>query len=347
MADVTKHVVKTDKCGNVNVFVQGEPSKAADKACFLTIHDMGSNYQNMVDFVNHPVMKETKDRSIFIHVGIPGQEDNAQDLPNEFTFPKMQQIADDLGTILDQLNIKLIIGIGEGAGANILARFGMRYPERCMGLVLLHCTSTTAGVMEHFKDKILNWKLTNVGMNPTAEQYLIFHKFGHVITQQLDTAENKERLIKEYQDRLHSKINPKNLKKYVESFLKRTDINSKLESQLKVETLLVTGSKASHIHTVHSMHQSCNKTKTSLIKFDDVGDVLTECPEKFAQSLQMFCKGLGLLTSLELTNNRGRTISGSSMDEEGRPRRQRTMSMEEHDTPNIRRFSFSNQQTAN
>jgi len=343
MADVTKHVVKTEKCGNVNVFVQGEPSKAADKACFLTIHDMGSNYQNMVDFVNHPVMKETKERSIFIHVGIPGQEDNAQDLPNDFIFPKMQQVAEDLITILDQLNIKLVIGLGEGAGANILARFGMKYPERCMGLILLHCTSTTAGVMEHFKDKILNWKLSNVGMNPTAEQYLIFHKFGHVIGQQLDTAENKERLIKEYQDRLHSKINPKNLKKYVESFLKRTDICAKLEQQLKVETLLVTGAKASHIHTVHTMHQYCNKTKTSLIKFDDVGDVLTECPERFMQSLTLFCKGLGVLTTLPLQG----APAPLPVDEEGRPRRQRTMSMEEYDTPNIRRFSFSNQQTAN
>jgi len=343
MADVTKHVVKTEKCGNLHVYVQGDVSKATEKACFMTVHDMGSTYANMVDFVNHPVMKETKDRSVFIHVGVPGQEDNAQDLPNDFTFPKMQQIAEDLVTVLDQLNLKLVIGLGEGAGANILCRFGMKYPDRCMGLVLLHCTSTTAGVMEHFKDKILNWKLSNVGMNPTAEQYLIFHKFGH----QLDSAENKERLIKEYQDRLHSKINPKNLKKYVESFLKRTDISTKLEQQLKVETLLVTGSKASHIHTVHTMHQQCNKTKTSLIKFDDVGDVMTECPEKFAQSLQLFCKGMGILTSLPLSNNRGRSISGSSCDEEGRPRRQRTMSMEEYDTPNIRRFSFSNQQTAN
>ena len=28
------------------------------------------------------------------------------------------------------------------------------------------------GVMEHFKDKIITWKLSSVGHNPTAEQYL-------------------------------------------------------------------------------------------------------------------------------------------------------------------------------
>ena len=45
--------------------------------------------------------------------------------------------------------------------------------------------------------------------------------------------------------------------------------------------------------------------------------------------------------------DRQRTFSGSSVDDEGHPRRQRTMSMEEYDTPNIRRFSFSSQAAAN
>ena len=33
------------------------------------------------DFVNHPCMCEIKDRSVFIHVDVPGHEDNAADLP--------------------------------------------------------------------------------------------------------------------------------------------------------------------------------------------------------------------------------------------------------------------------
>ena len=35
------------------------------------------------DFVEHPVMKEIKERSIFIHVDLPGQEDDAANLPEE------------------------------------------------------------------------------------------------------------------------------------------------------------------------------------------------------------------------------------------------------------------------
>ena len=43
-----------------------------------------------------------------------------------------------------------------------------------------------------------------------------------------------------------------------------------------MDTLLVTGAKASHNHTVHTMHAHMNKAKSSLVKMDDVGDVLIE-----------------------------------------------------------------------
>lgn len=327
-----KHEIETTNCKKLTVYVQGDLSKMDQRAVFLTVHDLGSNHMAWVQFLEHPVMKETRDRSVFIHVVVPGQDDNSPDIPDK-SFPTMQQISEDLPTVLDKLEVKLCIGLGEGAGANILARFGMASPDRCMGLILIHCTASTAGVMEHFKDKFISWKLTS-GVPSSAEQYLIIHKFGN----QLETAENKERLIKEYQQRLQSKINPRNLRKYVEAFLKRSDFSSKLESKLVVETLLVTGAKASHVNAVHNMHQACNKTKASLLKVDDIGDVLTETPDKFAQSLLLFCKGIGVLTSVPLTGvDRQRTFSGQGKGMV----RQRTMSMEEYDTPNLRRFSFS------
>ncbi|KAA0189238.1 hypothetical protein HAZT_HAZT001642 [Hyalella azteca] len=381
--------------------LQGDLTKIDQRAVFLTVHDLGCNHNAWVQFLEHPVMKETRERSIFIHVVVPGQDDNAEDLPSEMTFPTMQQISEDLPGVLDKLEVKLVIGLGEGAGANILARFAMAAPDRCMGLILIHCTASSAGVMEHFKDKasffskrnvFISWKLSS-GVPSSAEQYLIIHKFGnppsilflllptssalslnnlfpsrpsHIacplqrlvevrslvsLLQQLESAENKESLIKEFQDRLQSKINPRNLRKYVEAFLKRSDFSSKLESKLGVETLLVTGSKASHVNAVHTMHQACNKTKASLLKIDDVGDVLSETvsslmlPDKFAQSLLLFCKGLGVLTSVPLTGvDRPRMGSASG---KGGLVRQRTMSMEEYDTPNLRRFSFSSITPAN
>lgn len=66
----------------------------------------------------------------------------------------MKTITYGLVEVLDSLRVQYVIGMGEGAGANILARFGMDHPQRCLGLILIHCTSTVAGVMEYFRDKV-------------------------------------------------------------------------------------------------------------------------------------------------------------------------------------------------
>lgn len=42
----------------------------------------------------------------------------------------LKMMGEDLVTILDHLRIKYVIGIGDGAGANIIVRFGMMHVAR-------------------------------------------------------------------------------------------------------------------------------------------------------------------------------------------------------------------------
>ena len=46
------------------------------------------------------------------------------------------------------------------------------------------------------------------------------------------------------------------------------------------------------------MYQASDKTRTSILRMDGVGDVLAEAPDKVATSILLFCQGLGLLTTL-------------------------------------------------
>lgn len=62
--------------------------------------------------------------------------------------------------------------------ANVLARFGLKHPSRCLGLVLINCTGSAATVLETFKTKFITWKADEVGQG--AEDFLLYHKFGHV-----------------------------------------------------------------------------------------------------------------------------------------------------------------------
>lgn len=66
----------------------------------------------------------------------------------------MQMLGEDLVTVLDFLHIKYVIGLGEGAGANILLRFGMAHAARCLGLIMVNVTAGKTSVMDYFKDKV-------------------------------------------------------------------------------------------------------------------------------------------------------------------------------------------------
>lgn len=73
-----------------------------------------------------------------------------------FNYPSFQTLGEDLVTILDFLHVKYVIGLGEGAGANVLARFGLAHPSRCLGLILINCTGSAASVFDAFKTKVSN-----------------------------------------------------------------------------------------------------------------------------------------------------------------------------------------------
>ena len=121
-------------------------------------------------------------RSVFLHVVIPGQEPGAKDLPKDFSFPTMHQLGIGLVTILDQLRIarsliasgncqKLssssVVGLGDGAGANIItryyhtatessreknSRFAMMHPTRVHGIVTVNNTASES--LGRFTDRL-------------------------------------------------------------------------------------------------------------------------------------------------------------------------------------------------
>lgn len=170
--------ISAPRVGKFNIHIQGNLKQC--QFVIMTVHDLGCNYATWKQFIDLPCMEEIRKRAAFIHVDIPGQEDGAADLPSDYTFPSMQTLGEDLVCILDQLEVKQVVAIGEGAGANIIVRFAIVHPGRTQGLCLIHCTGTTAGFMESLKDKVMNWKLDHIGMNPTAESYLMLHRFGSV-----------------------------------------------------------------------------------------------------------------------------------------------------------------------
>ena len=58
----------------------------------------------------------------------------------------------NLVTVLDHFRVKQVVGLGDGAGANIIMRFAMNHPGRVLGVLAIN----TEGVESaSYKEKIM------------------------------------------------------------------------------------------------------------------------------------------------------------------------------------------------
>ena len=57
----------------------------------------------------------------------------------------MEDLALNLVTVLDQLRVSRVLALGDGAGGNIVLRFGMCHAARVHGVILLNTQASAGG----------------------------------------------------------------------------------------------------------------------------------------------------------------------------------------------------------
>merc|ERR1712240_41141 len=254
------HIIALENCGPVSVFLQGDEKKLKDGAVFITVHDVGATYQNWVNFLKDESMVDIRSRSVFLHVAIPGQEPGAEDLPKDFSFPTMQQIGVGLVTILDQLRVKSVVGLGNGAGANIITRFAMMHPTRVHGIVTVNNTATES--LGRFTDRL------------------------------------KARLSALKPDQTEG-LNERNAASFAEAYKRRKEFMSELNDRIKCDVLLITGMKSKYVGDTEAIHREMRPGLCSIIKVEEVSEPLIEAMGKVAEAALLFCQGLGLLPTIQ------------------------------------------------
>lgn len=283
---------------------------------FLTVHDVGSTYLDFVKFAAHSAMNCVREKSVFLHVEVPGQTYEASDLPDNYKFPTIDDLAHEMVSVLHYFKIPYCVALGEGAGANVLVRFTMNCPELVLGSILIHCNATEAGILELINYRVMYWNQTNEKTAPPLEHFLVFHKFGKVfsklleqsgfsqIMQNTNPASSKSTgkdIVMEY-TKSGQKMNRKNSCLYIDSYLTRSDLSNLLRDHCKTDIMLVTSSNPVHADVTQVMYRKIDPSKAALLSLDDIDDVLSEVPQKLAYSLVLFCQGLGLLSSLPITS---------------------------------------------
>merc|ERR550517_1184339 len=210
-------IITLEDCGPVSVFVQGDEKKLRDGVVFLTVHDVGATYQNWVTFLKDESMADIRARSVFLHVVIPGQEPGAKDLPKDFNFPTMH----------DQLRVASVVGLGDGAGANIITRFAMMHPSRVHGIVTVNNTATES--LGRFTDRL------------------------------------KARLSALKKDQKDG-LNERNVASFAEAYKRRKEFMSELNKRIKCDVLLITGVKSKYVGDTEAIHREMKPGLCSIIK---------------------------------------------------------------------------------
>uniref|UniRef100_A0A8C7XTP0 NDRG family member 4 n=1 Tax=Oryzias sinensis TaxID=183150 RepID=A0A8C7XTP0_9TELE len=250
-------------------------------------------------------MQEITKHFVVCHVDAPGQQVGAPQFPQGYQYPTMDQLAGMLPTVVEHFGFKSIVGIGVGAGAFVLAKFALIFPDLVEGLVLLNIDPNGKGWIDWAASKIS-------GLTSTIPDIVLPHLFS-----QEELVSNTE-LVQSYRQQISNNVNHFNLQLFWNLYNSRRDLEmnrsgSTLNSKtLKCPVMLVVGDNAPAEEG--SVVTFCLMVDLFSWQMADSGGLpqLTQ-PGKLTEAFKYFLQGMGYMPSASMTRlARSRTASLTS-----------------------------------
>ncbi|XP_059205339.1 protein NDRG1a isoform X1 [Centropristis striata] len=301
-----EHDVETPY-GRIHCTMKGVPK--GDRPVILTFHDIGLNHKTCWDTLfNHEDMSEIMQHFAVCHVDAPGQHEGANTFSTGYEYPSMDQVSETLPLVLKHFGLKSVVGMGTGAGAYILTRFALDYPNMVEGLMLININPCAEGWMDWAAHKISGWTHAEPDM-------IISHLFGK------EEIHHNQDLIGTYRHHILNDMNQFNLHLFVKSYESRRDLEIERPvpgsnvRTLKCPSLLVVGDSSPAVEAVVECNTKLDPTKTTLLKMADCGGMpQVDQPAKLTEAFKYFIQGMGYMPSASMTRLvRSRTASGSSV----------------------------------
>lgn len=341
---IHEETISTSK-GPILVARQGDSRKPA----LITYHDLGLNYStNFVTFFNSGAMASVRETFCVYHITAPGQESGAEDLPEGYTYPTMDELSEQVEYVMHYYGIAHCVGFGVGLGANILVRLARRRPTMVDGLILINCNSQNAGWVEWVYNKInmkslrkqirqqqnVNANMSslasdsnNLPLPETVVDYLIWYHLGRPDAEGrgLDAVSVASIYRQHFSSGGSDSPNGKNLALLMHSYVQRTDLNLAREiatngkellgatRALKTPVLNMTGDHSPHVEATVAFNGRLQPNRCTWMKIQDSAMVLEEQPSKVAEAVKLFLLGLGYTTV------RSRVIGRAAVSLHGTP----------------------------
>ncbi|KAM8863119.1 protein NDRG3-like isoform 2-T6 [Spinachia spinachia] len=286
--DCQEHDVETAH-GVLHVTMRGVAR--GNRPTILTYHDVGLNHKSCFNSLfNYEDMQEVTQHFSVLHVDAPGQQENAPVFPTGYQYPTMDELAEMLPSVLKQLQVKSVIGIGVGAGAYVLTKLSLNEPTLVEGLVLIDIDPCAKGWMDWATSKLSGWTSNLVDL-------IMGHHFS---TDEL--TENQE-IVQTYRLHISQDVPLDNLAMFYNSYSSRTELqierpipglNESAVITLRCPSLLVVGDTSPAVDVVVECNSRLNPTKTTLLKMADCGGLPQVVqPGKLAEAFKYFVQGMG------------------------------------------------------
>ncbi|NWS79270.1 NDRG4 protein, partial [Toxostoma redivivum] len=275
--------------------------RCPDKLCFNTFF----NYEDMQEITKHFVV---------CHVDAPGQQAGASQFPQGYQYPSMDQLAAMLPSVVQHFGFKYVIGIGVGAGAYVLAKFALIFPDLVEGLVLMNIDPNGKGWIDWAAAKLS-------GLTSTLPDIVLSHLFSQ------EELMNNTELVQSYRQQIGSVVNQFNLQLFLNMYNGRRDLDINRPGTvpnaktLRCPVMLVVGDNAPAEEGVVECNSKLDPTNTTFLKMADSGGLpqVTQ-PGKLTEAFKYFLQGMGYITHLKDRRLSGGTVPSASMTRLARSR---------------------------
>uniref|UniRef100_A0A7N4PCN3 Protein NDRG2 n=1 Tax=Sarcophilus harrisii TaxID=9305 RepID=A0A7N4PCN3_SARHA len=292
--DWKEHDIETPY-GLLHVVIRGSPK--GNRPAILTYHDVGLNHKLCFNaFFNFEDMQEITKHFVVCHVDAPGQQVGASQFPQGF---------------------KYVIGIGVGAGAYVLAKFALIFPDLVEGLVLMNIDPNGKGWID--------WAATKLsGLTSTLPDTVLSHLFSQ------EELVNNTELVQSYRQQISSTVNQFNLQLFWNMYNSRRDLDINRPGTvpnaktLRCPVMLVVGDNAPAEDGVVECNSKLDPTNTTFLKMADSGGLpqVTQ-PGKLTEAFKYFLQGMGYMPSASMTRlarSRTASLTSASSVDGSRPR---------------------------
>uniref|UniRef100_A0A2K5VR95 Protein NDRG4 n=1 Tax=Macaca fascicularis TaxID=9541 RepID=A0A2K5VR95_MACFA len=329
--DWKEHDIETPY-GLLHVVIRGSPK--GNRPAILTYHDVGLNHKLCFNtFFNFEDMQEITKHFVVCHVDAPGQQVGASQFPQGYQFPSMEQLAAMLPSVVQHFGFKYVIGIGVGAGAYVLAKFALIFPDLVEGLVLVNIDPNGKGWID--------WAATKLSsLTSTLPDTVLSHLFSQ------EELVNNTELVQSYRQQIGNVVNQANLQLFWNMYNSRRDLDiNRPGTVLNAKTLrcpvmLVVGDNAPAEDGVVECNSKLDPTTTTFLKMADSGGLpqVTQ-PGKLTEAFKYFLQGMGYMDHAVhcVVSPPPRPLSGSvfslSCVLEGPKAEWRSSALSQHDPP--------------